>query len=99
MTVDFGVSGYGKGLMDAMSGFGVKDLLKNAIITEDFIPQSAYGIYEYLSNCNNHDNRNYILLNEEINSKRIIVSNQETVIMSYQKLHMIAFFLDNTIQR
>ena len=31
----YGVKGHGKGLVDAMSGFGVKGPLRNAIITND----------------------------------------------------------------
>ena len=57
-----------------MSDFDVRGPLRNAIIKEDFLHQFAYDIYEYLSNCNNHNNKKYILLNKEINSKQIGMS-------------------------
>ena len=41
VLVYFGVSGHGKGLVDAMSGFGVKQPLRLAIIQQDIFFQSA----------------------------------------------------------
>ena len=45
--VYYGVAGHGKGLVDAMSSFGVKTLLREAVITNDFIYSSAFDIHEY----------------------------------------------------
>ena len=44
----FGVSGHGKGLVDAMSGFGVKSPLRKAVVTEDLHYDSAHDIVSYL---------------------------------------------------
>ena len=96
VIVYFGVIG---NLVDATSSFGVKRSLGNAIITGDFLPLkiciSAYDIYKYLCNCNNHDNRKYILLKEEINWKSM--SDQEIIIKFWQKQYMITFFPDGPI--
>ena len=37
----YGVNGHGRGLVDAMSGFGVKTLLRRAIVTADFMFNTA----------------------------------------------------------
>ena len=36
VLVYYGVNGHGKGLVDAMSGFGVKTILRRAIVTDNF---------------------------------------------------------------
>ena len=46
--VYYGVSGHGKGLVDAMSGFGVKTPVKNAIVNEDFFFNNTEKLQEYL---------------------------------------------------
>ena len=43
-----GVNGHGKGLVDAMSGFGVKTPLRRAIVTEDFMFNSAEELKIFL---------------------------------------------------
>ena len=44
----YGVSGHGKGLVDAMSSFGVKQPLRKAIVERDFFFNSAGDIYNFL---------------------------------------------------
>ena len=44
----FGVSRHGKGLVDVMSGFGVKDPLRKAVVTEDLHYDSVQDIFSYL---------------------------------------------------
>ena len=44
----YGVAGHGKGTVDAMSGFGVKDPIRKAIVQEDLFFNSAEAIYHYL---------------------------------------------------
>ena len=43
----YGTSGHGKGLVDAMSSFGVKAPICRAVLTEDFSYQNAQDIYDY----------------------------------------------------
>ena len=49
MIVYYGVSGYGKGLMDAMSGLGVKGPIRR-FVTRSFSFTTADDIYNYLYN-------------------------------------------------
>ena len=44
----FGVSRHGKGLVDVMSGFVVKDPLRKAVVTEDLHYDSVQDIFSYL---------------------------------------------------
>ena len=46
--VCYGVAGHGKDLVDAASGFGVKDPIRKAIIVEDWFFNSANNIVIYL---------------------------------------------------
>ena len=48
--VYYGVSGHGKGLVDAMSGFGVKGPIWRAVVTKNFSFTTAEDIYNYLYN-------------------------------------------------
>ena len=52
----YGVNGHGKGLVDAMSDFGVKDPLRRAIITRDFMFNSAHELENFLRAEFQHDN-------------------------------------------
>ena len=44
----YGVPGHGRGLVDAMSGFGLKDPLRRAIITDDFFFNNAKELHQLL---------------------------------------------------
>ena len=48
VIVYYGVSGHGKGLVDMMSGFGVKGPLRRAVITSNFSYSNAVDIYNFL---------------------------------------------------
>ena len=45
----YGAKGHGKGLVDAMSGFGLKTPLRKAIVTEDVFCDSTQKVYEFIS--------------------------------------------------
>ena len=64
------VSGHGKGLVDEISGFGVKGPLPNAIITQDYHPTSSTDIFEYLTKINSKGYFKYFDINNEIKNKR-----------------------------
>ena len=51
----FDASGHGKGLVDAMSGFGVKGPLRRAVITQDLHYDSTSDIVSFLSNLFSDD--------------------------------------------
>ena len=48
VIIYYGPSGHGKGLVDAMSVFGVKGPLLKAVVTNDFKYSSSKDIYEYM---------------------------------------------------
>ena len=45
----YDAKGHGKGLVDAMSGFGLKTPLRKAIVTEDVFCDSTQKVYEFIS--------------------------------------------------
>ena len=50
IIVYYAVSRHGKGLVDTMSGFGVKGSIRRAVVTKNFSFTSAENIYNYLYN-------------------------------------------------
>ena len=70
--VYYGVSGHGKGLVDAMSGFGVKGPIRRAVVTKNFSFTTAEDIYNYLYNLFEIDEQkeHYLVTPETIHSKR-----------------------------
>jgi len=98
VLVYYGAAGHGKGLVDAMSGFGVKGPLRKAVVTEDFHYSSAEEIYNYVSKLFESDEKKqYILLSEEeIADRRKTKS--PLVLKDCIKFHMIAFHPDSSVQ-
>ena len=45
----YGVSGHGKGIVDAMSSFGVKEPLRKEIVQKDFWYTSSKDIFDFLT--------------------------------------------------
>ena len=72
IIVYYGVSGHGKGLVDAMSGFGVKGPIRRAVVTKSFSFTTAEDIYNYLYNLFEIDKQKelYLVTPETIHSKR-----------------------------
>ena len=72
MLVYYGVSGHGKGLVDAMSAFRVKGPLRRAVVTLDFSYSNSKDIYEFLINkYHNGETKHYFLIDkDEITEKR-----------------------------
>ena len=62
MIVYYGVSGYGKGLMDAMNGLGVKGPIRRRFVTRSFSFTTAEDIYNYLYNLFEIDEQKRALL-------------------------------------
>ena len=50
VIVYYGVPGHGKGLVDAMSPFGAKGLLRHAVVVDNFNYSCARDIEEMLTN-------------------------------------------------
>ena len=94
VIVYYGVKGHGKGLVDAMSGFGFKTPLKRAIINEDFFFNKSEHLNRYLQEINLSENRKYYHLYPMTRDTQ----RQELKIKDCQKQHMMAFFYDGSIQ-
>ena len=66
----YGAAGHGKGLIDAMSSFGVKSIIRKDIVTHDVWFDSAEDISDYLKRRNN-GRMEYTAINQEtVNQKR-----------------------------
>ena len=70
VIVYYGVSGYGKGLVDAISEFGVKSPLRRAVITSNFCYGHCLDIYNYLIETFSNDDKHYFILDPETIAKR-----------------------------
>ena len=55
----YGVAGHGRGLVDAMSSFGVKAPHRKAVITNEFTCSSALDIHKYLNIFFQNDNQKH----------------------------------------
>ena len=56
----YGTPGHGKGLVESMSYFGVKNLLRRAVYSDNFMFNSAQDIINFLlSKFKNDDTKNY----------------------------------------
>ena len=67
----YGVPGHGRGLVDGMSGFGVKTPLRKAIIVNDFFYECAGELTTFLLEKFNGDNSKYY---KEFDSKTLNAS-------------------------
>ena len=96
--IAYGVTGHGKGLVDAMSGFGVKGPLSRAVILEDFTYNSAEDIHTYMKKKFENDNlkHHFLLDKESIDDER--KKKSALKIKNCIEKHMIAFFPDGSIQ-
>ena len=94
----YGVSGHGKGLVDAMSRFGVKGPIRRAVVIHDFSYKSAQNIFIYLSKLFEADNqkKHFLLQTETISARQ--TKNNAVKIVGCRNLHMICFFPDGSLQ-
>ena len=81
-----GAAGHWKGLVDAMSTFGVKDALRTAIITEDFFYKSAEDIYNLITDKKSLDETKSISI-----CMMMLLNKKEWK-------HMLSFFPDGSVE-
>ena len=62
VVVYYSVSGQGKGLIDAMSGFRVKGPLRRDVITSNFNYSNASDIHQFLSSKFHNDDKNITII-------------------------------------
>ena len=90
----YGVKGHGKGLVDAMSGFGIKGSLRNAIITKDRYFNSAEDVHSYLSEINNDQKKKYLCLPQIDHDE----NRPSLRIPNCKKQHVIMYAPDGSVQ-
>ena len=94
----YGVSGHGKGLVDNMSAFEVKNFLRKAVLTDNFSYNKASDIYNYfIKHFEQDPQKKYFLLESEtIYEKQ---SQKKTYyIKNCRSRHMICFHPDGSVQ-
>ena len=98
IIIYYGVSGHGKGLVNAVVVFGVKSPLTRAVITQNLEYSCAKDIYEYLNNhFRDDESKLYSILSPEEISKFVMVDSPLTI-TNYMQLHMISYFPNGSIQ-
>ena len=87
----YGVPGHGRGLVDAMSGFGLKDPLRRAIITDDFFFNNAEELHQFLEERFREDpSRFYTVISSDVLAKSR-ENKSELMIKGCMNCHMISF--------
>ena len=92
IIIYYGVSGHGKGLVDAMGAFGVKSPLTKAVITQNIEYSCDKGIYEYLNgHFRDDESKLYSILSpEEIST--FVIDDSPLYVPNCMKLRMISYF-------
>ena len=93
--VYYGIAGHGKGLVDAMSGFGVKTPLRKAVVTNDFHFKTSKVLQEFLQNLHTNSDRDYH--NFDHFERKPKVEWNKLIINGFRKQHIIAYFSDGNI--
>ena len=93
----YGTAGHEKGLVDAMSSFGVKAPICRAVLREDFSYRNANDIFDYLTLLFGNDINKHILDGNEIQDVKHSVSGSYKI-KKCRSLHMISYFPDGSIQ-
>ena len=99
ILVYYGVSGHGKGLVDAMSSFGVKHPLRKAIIQKDFFFHSAEDIHRFLRlEMADRQNRQYFVIEKEKLEEKRQADHEVLKVDGCMKRHMFSYFPDGSVQ-
>lgn len=94
----YGVNGHGRGLVDAMSGFGVKSPLRRKIVTEDFFFETADELCEFLQETFSDDDTKTYTTISTVNLQKLRRKTNGVPIDGCQKARMIALLPDGTFQ-
>ena len=95
----YGVNGHGRGLIDAMSGFGVESPLRKKIVTEDFCFEKAAELEVFLKKEFQGDERKiYETIEVNILDEKRKVRGDSLKIPGCRKARMISFAVDGSYQ-
>lgn len=90
IVVYYGVAGHGKGLVDAMGGFGVKTPLRKAILLYEKLFYESQAMVDYLDGISENDNWFYLMIdNDKLKEER--EEKGEFVVKGCEALHMMSY--------
>ena len=96
VVVYYGVNGHWRGLVDAMSGFGVKSIVRRAIVTDDFYYDSDEQLCAFLKTKKSLPKYSYTTLSVDTLDEEI--DRESLPIDDCIKSRMISFSPDSTYQ-
>ena len=95
----YGVNGHGNGLVDAMSRFGVKSVLRGAIVTDNFMYNTADELVSFLKETFKDDqHKHYKFLPSDLIEECRKEKGEGIFIKGCKKTRMISLFLNNEWQ-
>ena len=86
----YGIPGHGRGLVDAMSSFGCKSILRDAVIYEDMWFNSAEEMVSFLREVTNDTKKHYELIDDRVTAKQRSKKKAGHPIKYTQSFHMVA---------
>ena len=99
VIVYYGAAGHGKGLVDAMSAFGVKTPLKREVVETDFFFSTANDILSFLTmHFDGDTKKHFFVIEKEGNEELRKQQKAGFPIKNSSKQHMLSFFQDGKIQ-
>ena len=97
IIVYYGVPSHGKGLVDAMSRFGVKSPLRRVVITSNFCYKNYLDFCNYLTETfSSNDKKHYFVLDLETIAKRR-EDKQSLPIKLYREKYLFTFSPDHSV--
>ena len=81
VLVYYGVNGHRKGLVDAMSGFGVKTILSRAIVTDDFYYNTDEELCTFLRTQKSSQKFYYNTLPSDILDKEMVNYRESSLVI------------------
>jgi hypothetical protein len=94
----YGVNGHGRGLVDAMSGFGLKTPLRKKIVTHDFYFNTAEELAEFCrAEFASHLDKHYAIITEEALAEARVFE-ESRPIAGCRRSRMIALHADGRIE-
>ena len=101
IIIYYGIAGHGRGLVDAMSGFGLKTPLRRAIVCENFWFNTSKELYDFITEKYSTDtSKIYVNIPAaDLTTKRGKKSEEEEIVIKgCRKSRMISFHPDGSYQ-
>ena len=85
----YGAAGHGKGAIDGMSSFGVKNVLRKDIVNHNVFFNKSEEVVDYLEIKCPHFSYTHLLSDDVVKSR--IKNNESMIIKDCMKQHLMAF--------